>query len=194
DSITVNNYNLSGLAGGITYDFYVRTNDCVASAEGYSNWKKFTFTTTNYCVDYPSYTANPYIRNFKTYHAETNIYNLGTGLSDKAYGNFAATHIASIVSGDTLSFEIKTSSVGSQYVLVWVDWNNDGILNNTNELVNNLFSTGNNTYNESFIVPANTPAGNYRMRLMLLSNTQPNINLTYLAATCNIQFAGETED
>ncbi|RZK25624.1 MAG: hypothetical protein EOO43_05030, partial [Flavobacterium sp.] len=128
---TQKNFSLSELIAGNTYDFYVRQTDCVASSGANSNWKKFSFTTTNYCVDYPNYIENPYFKNFKTYHAETNIYNLDTGLSEKAYGNFSATHIASAVAGDNVSFQYTTVGSLLQTVFVWVDWNNDGILNNT---------------------------------------------------------------
>lgn len=193
-SSTELSYDLTDLTAGITYDFYVRSTDCTAFGIEQSNWKLLSFTTTNYCVDYPNYIANPYINNFKTYHAETNIYNNNSSFSDRAYGNFSATHIASAVSGEDISFEIKTVGSLSQIVYVWVDWNNDGILNNTNELVNSFNASSGATFKGTFTIPSATQAGNYRMRLMLLSNTQPNTNLTYQASTCNIHFSGETED
>lgn len=192
-STTTVSHHLTGLTAGISYDFYVRRTDCAAFDTYQSTWKKLTFTTTNYCVDYPNYITNPYISNFKTYHAETNIYNLNTGLSNKSYGNFAATHIASAVAGDKVSFQYTTVGSLLQTVFVWVDWNNDGILNNTNELVYSLFDQNNGTFNGNFGIPTNAQPGNYRMRLMLLSN-YTYTNLSYNASSCNVNFSGETED
>ena len=73
----------------------------------------------------------------------------------------------SILQGGTVSYSVLVGNSNSTWFCIYVDYNNDGTFNTTNELVassNNVSAGG--TYSGSFTVPITTPSGNKRMRVI----------------------------
>src|SRR5690606_17341589 len=179
-------HNLSGLDAETSYDVYVRHN-CESEQ---SNWKKITFSTSNYCIPVAYSDSLPfgmYINSFTTTGGFTNINNANSGFSTNGYGNFLDTHSVIQTAGDTISF-IAVSSTGLLYqegVRIWIDQNKDGAFN-TDEIVYTSPSTINGTHYGSFVTPT-IEAGNYRMRVMIMMNT---IEIS----PCQTSFFGEAED
>ena len=157
-----NSATTSAVATGLTvstlYDLYVQTN-CGGSDQ--SAWAMVTFIT-DYCL--PSGTsASTYIDNFSTTLGATNITNNASGFSPANYGNF--TTLSTSV-GSTQSFNFNVEIVGGTAgCAIWVDWNNDYSFDAA-DMVYSTTSYGNGPFTGTITVPAATPNGNYRMRVM----------------------------
>lgn len=101
------------------------------------------------------------IANFTTTNGFTNINN-STG--PNGYTDYTATHIVSQSAG--LSFNFSLTAVSSTMgVGIWVDWNGNGSFNDPGEQVYNAGAYVSNA-SGAITVPAGTPIGNYRMRVV----------------------------
>src|SRR5690606_1509736 len=104
--IPTTSYELTGLTENTAYEFYVRQ-DC-GETDGESLWTGPYSFIVGYCVPNPtnSNSANDgdYIHSFITAGGVTNINNTDSGYSVNGYGNFSATHSASVYQGQNLSF------------------------------------------------------------------------------------------
>ena len=101
------------------------------------------------------------IANFTTTNGFTNINN-STG--PNGYTDYTATHIVSQSAG--LSFNFSLTSISSTIgVGIWVDWNGNGSFNDPGEQVYNSGSYV-SAANGTITIPAGTPIGNYRMRVV----------------------------
>ncbi len=156
NDVSGTSYLLNGLTSDTFYDFYVRQ-DC--ETDGISLWGgPYTFFT-GYCV-VTSTSTNYGISNFTTTGGVLNINNSsGAG----SYSNYTAQSVAQFVGGAPVQFTI-TSANSTAGMGVWIDWNN-----------NMVFDAGEHIYNSaayvasgsgSITVPAGTPLGNYRMRVV----------------------------
>ena len=169
-------FTLTDLATETTYYWYVQSTcgSAWASGEFYVGYCLSTGTNSSY-----------YINNFETTGGSDNISNLTSGYSTNGYED-ATSMIVSQYETGTVNFD--ASFVGGTFGFgVWVDWNNDMDFDDADENVY-LSSSYNSTYSESFNVPAGTPNGDYRMRIVAnWSNTTPS--------ACNGSgISGETED
>ena len=125
------------------------------------------------------------ISSVTTTGGNANISNTNSGLSATGYGNFTGTHIARVNPGTSLGFNVVVSG-GTMGINIWVDLNRDGDFDDAGEKL-----YGSNGYvssaASSIAIPANTPAGYYRMRVRAdYLNTNP--------PTCTASTYGETED
>ena len=169
------------------YQFYVRR-DC--GADGYSLWAgPFNFKT-GYCT--PTYTNGcsngAKISNFEINNAIIGLSN-NTGTSscgENGYNNFT-TISASAPAEMQVSFVVGIGSY-SAGAKIWVDWNGNGEFE-TNELMAESASTiqSGNNFTGTFVVPAGTALGNYRMRVRVVEGS------TSFTA-CSSQSYGEVED
>src|SRR5690606_17288105 len=120
----------------------------------------------------------------------TNINNTDSGYSGNGYGNFSATHSASVYQGQNLSFSVVPgSSAFNSGLRVWIDWDSDGVFGNS-EIVYTSPTTQSGTHNGSFQIPNDQPEGNYRMRVFLKYGTT-NISSCNNDSTAGY---GEVED
>lgn len=98
--------------------------------------------------------------------ASANIVHLSSGCSTNGYGDFTSDPnlIGAMVPGGNYPFSI-THNFSSNYVKIWIDLNKDGVFDDSTEL---LFasSSGSNNTTGSITLPANTPSGLTRMRVM----------------------------
>ncbi|MCC5916144.1 MAG: T9SS type A sorting domain-containing protein [Cryomorphaceae bacterium] len=128
-----------------------------------------------------------YIDNFSTTGGfTTNISNLNSGCSPNSYVDYTNQQLDAFP-GDTINFSISGGrpNLGNQNFAIFVDWNNNGVFSGANEMVWIGPTLGTMSHNGSFVIPANTPPGEKRMRVTY-STMRPG-------SPC-IVINGETED
>ena len=116
-----------------------------------------------YCI--PEGTnSDRYIDNFSTTGGSENISNLGTGFSADGYGDFYSTQTVAQEQGESIDFEADVIG-GSAGFRVWVDWNQDGVFDTTEEVA--YASSGyETTHTGTITVPADALEGETRMRIV----------------------------
>lgn len=174
-------YVASGLTPQTVYYLHVRA-ACTAGAFG--NWSTISFFT-GYCL--PSSTGNAtYVNNFSTTGGSQNISNLATGFTTGGYLNASTQFVEGFA---TSSFNFNAAIVGGTAGFsIWIDWNNDMVLDNATEKVYNTTSYGNGPFSGSITIPVGTAIGNYRMRIMTDWNASNPSN------PCAAVTRGEYED
>src|SRR5690606_24913281 len=129
-----------------------------------------------YCL--PSSTLSHYISSFSTTSALENIAYTSNSINGNGYGN-KTDLVVSQLAGD--SFNFSTSYVGGQSgVRIWVDWNNDFVFDDDEEVF--YLGSTNGTKTGSIVIPADKELGNYVMRVRTEFGTA-----AYPAACGNIE-------
>lgn len=101
------------------------------------------------------------------------------------YYDYTATPMPIFTAGSTIPFScvVKTNNSYQEYVKLWIDFNNNGNLEDAGELVYNGVYTfnGTQTYSANITVPATAFNGPVRMRLIMVYNAVPVLcgNYTY---------------
>lgn len=115
-----------------------------------------------YCTPEGTNSAR-YINNFSTTGGSTNITNEASGFSTGGYGDFSSMSVTQGLGGSVnFSADIVGGTAGFR---IWVDWNQDGQFDTTNEVAYN--STGYLSNHEgSFTVPASALTGQTTMRIV----------------------------
>lgn len=142
--------------------------------------------TTCYCV--PSGTTSTrYIDDFTTTGGMTNISNLGTGWSPGGYGFFVSQQ-ASANPGSTVDFNAVFGASGTYGFKIWIDWNQDGDLDDPGEVAFASSSYA-SSHSGNFTVPLTALTGPTRMRIgnSFTPSTGP-------ASPCATGISGEFED
>jgi PKD repeat protein len=98
-----------------------------------------------------------YCCQYGIYNVQFNTINHPSADGSEGYKDFSCDQRTNVLAGQSYPVTISTSTVNPQDTKVWIDWNNDGSFNNTNELV----LTSNNSYN---------PTGNVTIPLTALQN------------------------
>ena len=153
-------HHLSGLDSSIQYEFYVRR-DCSTVDEDFGEWVGPVRFNSGHCIPYA--TQGFYFNTFITTNAVENVtYSytfvppLGTGYVDNT--DMIITENA----GE--SFNFTSNYVGGASGLrIWVDWNNDFIFADDEEVYFVASVSGNKS--GEITIPAGTPSGDYRMRV-----------------------------
>src|SRR5690554_203320 len=121
------------------------------------------FEDNDYCIPQGT-NANRYINNFSTTGGSENISNMGSGFSPDGYGDFYDTHTVAQAQGEDVEFEVDIVG-GTAGFRVWVDWNQDGVFDTTEEVA--YASSGYSAnHTGSFTVPADALVGDTRMRIV----------------------------
>ena len=161
--ITTNSYNLTGLTAGNTYQFQVSTVCSGTSSSAYSS--PFSFTTSSgtvtYCASKGNSTTYEYI-NKVVLGTISNTSGNNTGY--KNYTNLST----SLAAGSTYTITLTPGFTGASYTEYWtvyIDYNRNGTLNNTGEIV----ATGSSRAAKalSFQVPATAKNGPTRLRIQM---------------------------
>lgn len=174
-------YIASGLTPQTVYYLHVRA-ACTGGAFG--NWSTLSFFT-GYCLPSSTGTAT-YVNNFSTTGGSQNISNLATGFTTGGYLNASTQFVEGFA---TSSFNFNAAIVGGTAGFsIWIDWNNDMILDNATEKVYNTTSYGNGPFSGTISIPVGTAIGNYRMRIMTDWNASNPSN------PCAAVTRGEYED
>jgi hypothetical protein len=127
----------------------------------------------SYCTANTTYAYLDYASSFITTGATTNVnYSVGSnpvvGYLNQTTQPFAASP------SQTINFSHTYSNASQPYGLrIWIDWNNDFDFTDAGENV--IEQNGFITILGSFTVPANIPAGNYRMRVRSRFQAYPQV-------------------
>jgi hypothetical protein len=174
-------YIATGLTPETIYYLHVRA-ACTGGAFG--NWSTLSFFT-GYCLPSSTGTAT-YVNNFSTTGGSQNISNLATGFTTGGYLNASTQFVEGFA---TSSFNFNAAIVGGTAGFsIWIDWDNDMILDNATEKVYNTTSYGNGPFSGTISIPVGTAIGNYRMRIMT------DFNASNPSNPCAAVTSGEYED
>ena len=121
------------------------------------------FVDVGYCI--PEGTnAGRHINNFSTTGGSENISNMGSGFSPAGYGDFYDTHSVAQEQGESVDFEVDIIG-GISGFRIWVDWNQDGVFDTTEEVAyaSNGYA---NSHTGTITVPVDALEGDTRMRIV----------------------------
>ena len=145
-----------------------------------------TITVIDACQPTWSGSNSYYISNFAVSRSGTTLLNNSSTGTGRTTTNYYATKSITAEPGDELSCTITMSSSGTYGFALWVDFDKDGL-----EADDYKFKTSSyqyTPYTGTFTIPANTPAGEYRMRILGDYNTDAPSN------PCGTYSNGEAED
>ena len=200
DYITVDNngaaplvgvFGVSGTAGinwtctaTGTYRFYTHTSSaCGASTASRTRSIRCAGAVVGYCT--PTGNSIYYISNVTTTGGATNIANATA--ANAGYGNFTAQSASNSI-GTGTGFSVAHSATGGGAgVGVWINWNNDFDFADANEQIGITTGWNYSPYTGTINIPAGTPVGSYRMRIVIDYNATSPIS-------CPVSITGETED
>jgi bacillolysin len=174
---------LTGLTASTTYQYQVQT-VCTSGNSAYSAIGSFTTsgtTTTTYCASKGTSVAYEWIDLIqlgsinRTSGADGGYYN-GTGLSTTVAAGSSQTM--------TLSFGYA-STVYTEYVGIYVDWNQNGTFETAERMDYGSAATGGNL-TSTWTVPTTAKNGTTRMRIVMSDNSA--------TTACGSFSYGETED
>lgn len=151
-------YQITGLTADTDYEVYIQA-DC--DTDGTSEWAGPFSIYTGYCV--PIYTStSDYTSSFVTIDAISNVSYSASSQPAGGYEDLSAG--SPIVSQTDSTFNFTTAYVGgSNTFRIWVDWNNDFIFDDAEEVYLNSVSGA--TQSGSITIPNGTVSGDYRMRI-----------------------------
>ena len=136
-----------------------------------------------YCT--PTGTSGYYISNVTTTGGATNIANATA--SNAGYGNFTAQSASNSIGTGTGFSVAHSATLGGAGVGVWINWNNDFDFLDANEQIGITTGWNFSPYTGTINIPAGTPVGSYRMRIVIDYNAVSPIS-------CPVAITGETED
>jgi len=182
-SLTTTSYNLTGLAASTAYQFQVQTICSGGATSGYSTAATFTTLsgTVTYCASKGNSTTYEYIN--KVVLGTIN----NTSGNNSGYGNYTAQS-TNLSAGTVNTITLTPGFVSSAYTEYWtvyIDYNQNGTLNDAGETVATGSGTG--AISRTFTVPSTSKNGATRMRIQMhyaSSSTNPCATLDY----------GEVED
>jgi hypothetical protein len=147
---------------GTTYNYKITPFNTLGNAQGCSVQSFTTSSTTCYCL--PSSTSNlTYINDFSTTGGSTNISNLASGYTTGGYLDATAQTVSGY---PTSTFMFNSTIVGgSAGYTIWIDWDNSTSFEDSEKVFNTTaYSVG--PFTGTITIPAGTPLGNYRMRVV----------------------------
>ncbi len=181
-TVTATNYGVTGLTAATNYTFSVKAIDAAGNVSAASNVVGVTTSsnTVTYCASKGNNVNYEYIDNVVLGGVSN-----ATG-ANGGYGNFTS-QVANISAGSNtivVSAGFASSSY-TEYWRVWIDFNQNGTFESSEQVVNGSSSSaGNLSYN--FTVPSSALTGNTRMRVSMKWNAAPT--------ACETISYGEVED
>lgn len=158
-------FSVGSLTADTHYDFYVQA-DCGGGDE--SVWFGPFTGFTGYC-EFEGVDSYYFIDNFSTSGGlNSNIFNLGSGYGANGYEDATSMTVASFADGPDINISIETGNGAYLGSSIWVDWNQDLVFDASERVfVSNSYEE---SVTGSFNVPAGTPVGTYRMRVLVDNN------------------------
>ena len=178
---------LNNLGAYSSYDYYVRS---ICGAADTSLWTgPFNFNTFPYCngqqIFFGNCATSP---SYDIGHVGLNtISSTTTNCPFYSYGNFISTS-TDLVPSNSYQITLNTNSASPTYFGVWVDFNNDGDFDDTNEFAYNSTSSSTSIQSGLISVPLTAIQGNTLMRV------RSSNNQIYSNYSCTNFSFGETED
>lgn len=161
EELSNSTFTISNLDENTNYKVWVRT----ICTEGFGAWSQAYSFYTGYCVVSTTNTSD-YISALTINTDYSNINYTASGQPTGSYED-NSEEIIEAEQGGTINF-IHSFEGGANYLNIWVDWNNDMMFNNTSspENIEKVFylGTSSTTINNNFVVPADMPVGEYRIR------------------------------
>jgi hypothetical protein len=177
---------VAGLNASTAYSFYVVAKDAAGNLSVPSNTiyvNTLNNTSLEYCSSYGTSTAKEYIKNVQI----GSINN--TSDDNNGYGDYTSlsTNLTIGTSNNVVISPAWTSrSSSTEYYNIWIDFNQDGDFDDSDELVFSKSKTKAKTVNGSLVIPTNALSGSSRMRVSMKNDMLPN--------PCEIFSNGEVED
>lgn len=184
--------------------FRLKTTCANSAAENFTNIVSYSITPElclcfNYSANYPTSQSDTEISSV-TVGSMTNNVNTcmvaapGPGSLNGRYANFTTSVSGpSEMQGSAVYFSIMQNSCGSlnydNLISLFVDWNQDGIFQNSERVAESELGLNLNAFTGSFSVPMNAAIGNTRMRVVCVNSGTPGVNYTVSSI-----FEGEVED
>gem|GEM_PF-2044288 len=177
-------YNLSGLTAGTTYNYQVQT-VCSGGTSSYSSTASFTTTggSITYCASKGNSTTYEWIKQITFGSINNNSGNNG------GYGNFTGLS-TNVTAGSTYTITLVPGFSGSSYREYWtvyIDYNQNGTLNNSGETVVTGYTTGTGGGTANITIPTTAKNGATRMRIQMHYGSQ-------VTNPCSTFDYGEVED
>ncbi len=92
--------------------------------------------------------------------------------------------------GDTYTFTVTNNNAGWNHFAIWIDYNNDGEFNNSNEFIFTTDELIPASYSNTITIAEDAPIGEHRIRLRLKSSEPPMTG----DDACTYYYFGETHD
>jgi len=181
-TVTGTSYSVTGLTASTAYTFSVKAKDAAGNVSSASNVLSVTTlsNTLSYCTTKGNSVADEYI----DYVSIGGISNT-TG-ANAGYGNFTALVGNLPYGSNTILFSAGFSgSAYTEYWKVWIDYNQNGTFETSEEMVSGSSSSSANL-SSTFTVPTSALAGTTRMRVSMKYNAAPT--------ACETFSYGEVED
>jgi len=180
------NFTIPDLDSVTLYDVYVRA---VCGDNDSSNWLS-TDTYTGYCV--PSITGTNvfFTNNFTTSDALININYVAQTMPEGGYQDAYASHQLLTSPGVAVPFSHSyqiTSGTPKYMLRMWVDWNNDFLFDDSEEVHYDYTTTA--LQNGSINIPATVALGDYRMRV----RSHYNVSVADIKACGPMQYASTVD-
>jgi|GEM_PF-605683 len=156
DNLTANSFTLTGLDSSIQYEFYVRR-DC--GSGDFSTWTGPFRFNSGYCLPYSNFVY--YFTLFITSDALQNVTYSNNTPSTTGYIN-NTVNIIEQLAGESFSFNSNYVG-GASGLRIWIDWNNDLVFDDSEE----VFYLGNNSGNKigNITIASDKLPGDYRLRV-----------------------------
>jgi len=113
-----------------------------------------------------------------------NTINNTTSISDGEYHDYTSTQKTILVPGQTYTLSVQSGSSYNEYAEAWIDYNNNGIFESGENVMNNLNTLPNTIHTATFTVPFSA-AKNKSVRMRVVSDyssdgiPQPCTNVNY---------------
>ncbi len=194
DNDTNTSFFATGLTANTLYYIYVFSyNGTCTGGPLYNVTTPLTgsITTANnaYCAPTSLINTN-YIAGISSVGTLNDVSNGPTGYSSDGYANYTGITIARQIPAGGINININLTGTLGQFVLAYVDWNNDGDFIDAGETVYTTGTTATGDTSFGFVVPGTQAAGNYRMRIRTRSFGDDSA----ITSCAQGYTTGETED
>ena len=173
-NVATNVYSVGALLGSTTYYWkVVPKNGCGATTGTVINWRFTTQGGICSCTSVPSSNDNSGITNVVVGSANFPV-------SDVTYLNYTAS-IPNLVQSSSVNSSITFATGYTYNTHIWIDFNDDGVFNNTNEKVfsGESLATNPTTYNTTFTLGGTSAVGIHKMRIGTADNGQATATPCY---------------
>ncbi|WP_299677767.1 M14 family zinc carboxypeptidase [uncultured Dokdonia sp.] len=175
--------DLLNLTGATNYEVEVNSSCSDGSTSAYST--VVSFTTLSPPVTYCDASSNNATEEFISRFELNTINNSSGGQNYSDFTNISTTLETNVSYPITIE-PTWTGSVFPEAYAIWIDYNQDGVFNNTTERVFTQTPTTNPSITGAFSVPSDALTGSTRLRVVMRYNTIPS--------SCGGYDFGEVED